>query len=263
MGLGGVRYGTMEHEAYHEMYQLEATHWWYRGMRRITEKVLNRELPTYRNMRILDAGCGVGGNLTALATFGKTYGVDYSPLALAYANESHRGRLSQATVCTLPYADDAFDLVISFDVICCREVSNDIAALAEFSRVLRPGGYVLVRVPALPILRGPHDIVVHGVRRYTIPELRDKLQSVGFIPIQLTYLNSFLMPLILLLRQIQNIGVSLGAMPHSDVKAAPGLINTLLVDILSLEAWWVGTAHQFPTGVSALCLAKKLGSSTT
>jgi ubiquinone/menaquinone biosynthesis C-methylase UbiE len=251
----------MEREAYEELYCLEPDHWWYRGMRRITDQILTRIPVGQKRWRILDAGCGVGGNLTAFSPLGQTFGVDYSRLALTYANETHPGKLSQATVEALPYADHSFDLVTSFDVLCCREVEDDSRALAELARVLHPGGYVLVRVPAFTMLRGPHDLVVHGVRRYTAAELRRKMVRVGLTPVRLTYLNSFLMPLIFLFRQIQNIRVSWGAVPRSDVRATPRLINDLLLNILKLEASWIGQGHHFFAGVSVLCLALKPESS--
>src|SRR5262245_27093353 len=99
----------MEPQAYNELYQLEPTHWWYQGMRQITERMLKPLLQETRRLKILDAGCGAGGNLSALAHFGDMMGLDYSPLALAYAGEQHAGRLARATIEALPYADNSFD----------------------------------------------------------------------------------------------------------------------------------------------------------
>ena len=247
----------MEREAYEELYCLEPSHWWYCGMRQITDRILSSILMRQRKLRILDAGCGVGGNLTAFSTYGQAFGLDYSPLALAYAKETHSGKLVQATVEGLPYADNSFDLVTSFDVLCCREVEDDVRALAEFTRVLRTGGYVLARLPALSILRGPHDTIVHGVRRYTTSELRQMVLQVGLIPVRLTYLNSLLMPLIFVIRQIQNLWARFGAPPRSDVRATPQAINAVLLNILRFEAGWIGKGRHFPAGVSVLCLALK------
>ncbi len=143
----------MEAEAYDELYAQEADHWWYGGMRHITERLL---APVVKEtLHILDAGCGTGGNLSALARFGCPVGMDYSPLALAYATKAHAGRVARATIEALPYADNSFDLVTSFDVLYCREVEDDAKAVRELARVTRPGGHVLVRVPALRALRAP------------------------------------------------------------------------------------------------------------
>jgi len=253
----------MESNAYHELSLLEPDHWWYRGMRHITHQVLNSLGDQHHSLRILDAGCGVGGNLNALGYLGRVYGIDYSVLALDYARRSHAGKITRATVEALPYGDGVFDLVTSFDVLYCWEVKNDIQALAEFARVLCPGGYALVRVPALPALRGPHDSVVHGIRRYTAVELRQKLECVGLQPLRLTYLNSLLLPLIFVIRQLQSLVVRMGATPHSDVQPASPTLNRLLYKVLALEAWWISRGHQFPLGVSLLCLAiKPIGHNT-
>jgi SAM-dependent methyltransferase len=247
----------MEAQAYDELRDLEPGHWWCRGMRLITERLLTRHLGRPRDLQILDAGCGAGGNLSALAVFGSVQGLDYAIRVLRYANQAHRGRLAQASVEQLPYRSDSFDLVTSFDVLYCREVGSDQRALAELARVIRPGGHLLIRLPALPILRGPHDAVVHGVRRYTASELRRKVTGAGLVPVRLTYLNSVLMPLIFLIRQAQNVWMRFGAVPHSDVKATARPINALLCNLLRLESFWIGTGHDFRVGVSVLCLAAK------
>jgi SAM-dependent methyltransferase len=247
----------MQPEAYDELHALEPTHWWYRGMRDITERLLTASLPRQEGLKILDAGCGAGGNLTALARFGKVSGLDYSPLALNYASLDHAGKVARATVEALPYADSHFDLVYSFDVICVREVGDDVNALREFARVTRKGGHVLVRVPALKALRGPHDSVVHGTRRYTVSELRAKMARAGLKPVRATYANSLLMPLIFVIRMIQNLNVSMGGEAASDVNQTSEPANTILTRLLGLEAQWIGAGRSFPAGVSVIVLAEK------
>ncbi len=249
----------MEPQAYDELYRLEPTHWWYQGMRQITEQILQQVIDAKTNLRILDAGCGAGGNLTALARFGCPVGLDYSPLALAYARGEHLGRLARASIEGLPYASDSFDLVTSFDVMVCYEVANDLTALGEFARVTRPGGHVLVRVAALPALRGPHDTVVHAARRYMAREMRAKMEQVGLIPVRTTYANSILMPFIFVARRLQTLGIRLGSTPKSDVNQTPTLLNSLLMSLLNLEARWLGHGHSFPAGVSLFALATKPG----
>ena len=244
----------MEPEAYEELHRLEADHWWYRGMRAIALRLLADHLPRRDDLRILDAGCGVGGNLLALQRFGHASGIDYSPLALAYASAALPGNVARATVEGLPYANDSFDLVTSFDVLYCREVASDLQALAEFARVLRPGGHLLIRLPALAALRGAHDALVHGIRRYSAEDLARKIWKVGMKPNRLTYANSLLLPLIFIIRRAQIIARSA---PRSDVQPLPRPLNALLARILALEAAWIGSGHHFVAGVSIICLAAK------
>ena len=247
----------MEAEAYEELQRLETDHWWYRGMRAIVNRILMRIYDSPVPLKILDAGCGTGGNLTALARYGTPTGIDYSRLALSYAAQYHRARIGRASVVALPFAHSTFDLVTSFDVIYAREVPDDTTAIAEFARVTRPGGRVLIRVPALPALRGPHDDFVHGIRRYTTGEMRSKLLECGLAIERITYANSVLLPLVFVSRQIEARQAQLGATGASDVGKTSGLLDRLLEAILVLESWWIGMGGSFPAGVSLIAVARK------
>lgn len=243
----------MEPIAYDEMYQLEETHWWYQGMRHITSGLLTPVLNNHRNFLILDAGCGTGFNIQVLERFGHTLGVDYSPIALRYASKRGSKNLVQADVTCLPYGDNIFDLVTSLDVLYAEEVDNDVAALSEFARIVRSDGYVLIRVPALPSLRGSHDTLVHGVRRYTATELTQKFLTAGLRPLRITYSNTILLPFVFLTRLLQ-----LREVGKSDVTPTPKLMNTFLFNILKLESYWINQLQKsLPLGVSLFGLAKK------
>ncbi len=247
----------MEPEAYQEMALLEGVHGWYAGMRAITSRLLAAYLGERTDLRILDAGCGTGANLAALAGYGRVVGFDYSPLALDYASHDHPGGVARASIVATPYADNTFDLVTSFDVIYAREVNDDQAAIRELARVLRPGGWLLVRVPALPILRGPHDTVVHGIRRYTAARLESMILAAGLIPVRLTYANSLLLPLALASRTAQNLAVMLGAKLASEVGGLQGAMSHIMRAALGAEARWIGGGRNLPVGVSLFALARK------
>jgi SAM-dependent methyltransferase len=247
----------MEPEAYEELDQLEATHWWYEGMRRITAGLIERYIGNARQITILDAGCGAGGNLTAFARWGCAYGIDYSPLALQFAHQRHPDSTARASVEHLPFADATFDLVTSFDVLYHRGVQDDQKAFREFARVTRPGGWVLVRLPALEALRGTHDIVVHGARRYTANLLAERLRDAGLQPKQITYANTLLLPAIFAARKIEQVRAQDANKLTSDTKAPSSLVNTLLTQLMTLEARWIGGGHRFPAGVSVIGIAQK------
>ncbi len=253
----------MEPQAYEELHRLEGDHWWYRGMRQITDRLLREALGETSGLSILDTGCGTGGNLAALAGRGRVCGFDSSPQALAYACQNHRDTLARASVEAIPYPANTFDLVTSFDVIYSSGIQDDVRALAEMARVTRPGGHVFVRVPALPALRGPHDAVVHGVRRYTAREMRHKLEAAGLIVQRLTYANSLLLPPVFVARRLQSLFARQDEHPPSDVRPTPALLNRLLAGVLALEAGWIGGGRSFPAGVSLIALATKPGQRTT
>lgn len=247
----------MEAEAYHEMAALEAKHWWYAGMRSITAGLIEREIGEHHDLRILDAGCGTGANLSALSAYGRAWGLDYSPLALQYASKTHGQSLIRGSVDALPYPAEHFDMVTSFDVLVSYEVRDDVGAIREMARVTRHGGFVLLRLAALPALRGPHDTVVHGIRRYTAQSLRTKLEAAGLSVRRLTYANSLMMPLALVTRSFQNLAVALGAKPQSDVGNSESAAAGILKKLLEAEGRWIASGRDLPPGVSIFALGQK------
>jgi SAM-dependent methyltransferase len=239
----------VELSEYHNIARLEDAHWWYAGMRSIARALLRR-LPLPPTARVLDAGCGVGGGLKWLAEFGRTWGVDHHPIAVAYAARVSR-RVSRASVQALPYPSATFDLVTSFDVIYHLDVLDDVAALSEFRRVLKPGGWLMARVPAHDWLRGAHDRQVHTRRRYTAGELRDKLTGAGLVVRRLTPVGALLLPPALA-RRLRRADQQ----PRSDVSLPHPLFNRLLTTLLAAESTWL-TVADLPIGLSLLALAHK------
>ena len=243
----------MEPGEYDTLARLEGQHWWYVGMRRIAVKLL-RSLSLRSPIKILDAGCGVGGGLKWLASFGATTGIDLNPSAVRYAARVS-GRVAQSSIQSLPFPAEVFDLVTSFEVLYHLAVSNDEAALCECARVLKPGGWMLVRVPAYDWLRGAHDIQVHTRHRYAGRELRQKMERAGLIVCRLTHVGLALLPVAILRRSIQSIQPVNEA--HTDVTMPPAIFNKLLMIMLSAEGAWL-RHFDFPFGLSLLALARKL-----
>ena len=241
----------MEAGEYTAMYRVEDRHWWYLGMRRTTQvlldRYLGRQIPS-----ILDAGCGTGANLVLLGQYGTAAGIDIEPAALAMCQQRHLARLAQGTVTALPFASAMFDLVTSFEVLYHLAVSDDTAALREFWRVLKPGGWLLLRVPAHDWLRGRHDAAVHTRHRYSMGEVGRKVQGAGFRIVRLNYANCLLFPLAVAKRMAERV---LPPGEGSDVGAPPPG-NSALAAILSAEAAWLRRCP-LPWGLSVLCLARK------
>jgi SAM-dependent methyltransferase len=262
----------MNLDEYARMYAAEDTHWWYVGMRQATLGLLNGYvaadpgletrflqengfLGAGTRLRILDAGCGTGGLLPHLAAQGWAAGVDLSSTALGFARQRGLTPLAQASVETLPFASATFDVVTCMDVLYHLQVHEDVAALREFHRVLRPGGWLLVKVPALETLRGQHDRTVHTRHRYTVAELREKLVAARFRVERATYANTLLLPLAAAKRAAEHL-LPIAAEGSSDVTQEPGWLNAVLTRILSIEAHLVQHID-LPVGVSAIALAQR------
>ena len=230
----------MRPEAYEEMRALEERHWWFRGRRRLLRALLGR---VGAGGRLLDAGCGTGGNL---AFFGPGVGVD--PAAEAVAACRARGLdVVQAGLEALPFADAAFDVVLATDVL--EHVEDDVAALRELRRVAAPGAVLLVTVPAHPRLWSAHDVALHHRRRYRRDELLARLCSAGWEPVVVTWWNAVLLPLVAAARVRRSGG-------GTDHDRTPRWADGLLELPLAAEAWLVHQGVDLPFGVSLAVAAQ-------
>lgn len=191
---------------------------------------------------------------TSLSGLGCVSGADISANALGFCKARGLSTLTNASVDRLPFATASFDLVTSFDVIYERSVPNDLDAVKEFSRLLTPGGFLLLRVPAYDWLRGHHDKVVHTARRYTVGRVAELLQETGLVIRVLSYANTFLFPLALIKRLSEKFRPSHPV--RSDLTLSPGAFNTIFTAILSWEAPLVARSC-LPYGLSVIALAEK------
>lgn len=230
--------------------ELEERHWWFVARRRIVLGVLERHLGRKRDLEILDAGCGGGATLWSLRRYGRARGMELSEEAVRYARERDR-EVVPGSIERLPFAAGEFDLALALDVV--EHVPDDLRALEELRRVLRPGGSLLVTVPALRMLWSAHDVANGHYRRYTLGELRRRLEAAGFEVVTATYFNTLLLPLILAIRGLQRLRLREAA---SDVSELPAPLNSLLAHIFGMEAPLAGRGA-LPVGVSALCVARK------
>lgn len=244
----------MEPSEYHTMFTVETQHWWYVGMQQITTTLLRRCYPRRTDLRILDAGCGTGSIMQALAPFGVVTGCDVSPLALQLCRQRGLTRLYQGDVLRLPFANGRFDLITSFDVLYHQQVGSVPATLAEFHRVLKPGGRLFLRLPAYNWLRGHHDAVIHTARRFTAAGLQHALAAGQFQVEKLSYANTLLFPLALAKRLAERLRPPDGA--ASDVTLNPAWQDRLFARFLFAEARWL-TRRTLPFGLTVLAIARK------
>jgi SAM-dependent methyltransferase len=242
----------MEIASYAAEAAIEADHWWFVGRRRLFSDIVEGlSLPP--DPAILDVGTGTGANLRLLRDLGfkRVTGVDFSPEAIRFCAEKGLGEVRSGDVCALPCTDRQFDLVFATDII--EHVDDDIAALREIRRVLKPGGCVLLTVPAFPMLWGLQDEVSHHKRRYRLRELLGRLRRAGLSPQRYFYFNYLLFLPILAARRLMRL---LRIRLASEGEVNTEWLNRMLTVLFGLD---VRTAPWLrpPVGVSALVVATR------
>lgn len=231
----------------------ERDHFWFRGFRRFMEPLI-ADVAGGRRIDMLDCGCGTGHNLAMLRRYGRAYGIDLTWAGLQYARRRGEKKVARATVGALPMPDARFDLVTSFDVLYGLPDDVERAAIAEMVRVLKPGGWVIVNVAALPWLRGNHSVLGGELRRYRRAELRGKLQAAGLRVTRSSYTNFAIFPVVAAVRAKQRLSGHMESDAEISVPAAP--VNNALSALLALEAVALRFVNM-PIGSSVMAVAQK------
>jgi len=249
----------LERSYYHQYFFFEQDNWWFVSRRRILLALLRRTLPVREGLRILDAGCGTGINLEYLSEFGDVTGVDFADEAIEFCRRRGHDAVRQADLTHLDgWPDGEWDLVTALDVV--EHIEDDGAVVRELVRVTRPGGYLLITVPAFPALWSDHDVVNHHKRRYRAHELRALVEGNGCELVRFTYMNSLLFPIAWLVRTWQQARRKLlGAtdrVPHTDFVDYHPVVNAMLQAAFTSETPLVTTVG-LPFGLSLVCLARK------
>jgi len=247
----------MHPQIYEDIYRAELIHWWFCGRRNIVTSLLRRFASKSRPLRVADVGCGMGANLETLGEFGWVVGLDSSATALGFSRQRGFPRLLAAALPSLPFPDAKFDIVCALDVI--EHIDDDTAAVRELWRVCKPGGLLVVTVPAYEWLWSEHDDVNEHQRRYTRPLLRKRLTLPGGEVVRLSYMNTLFALPVMLFRLARRFGGKKKSTPDdlkSDVFPLPRLLNTILAFLFSLEAVWLRYAC-LPFGISLICILRK------
>jgi SAM-dependent methyltransferase len=174
---------------------------------------------------------------------------------LQYARSMGIPNLAQADIQALPYKHEAFDCVVSMDVVVHLPRGNEAKPMREFHRVLAPGGLLVLRVSALDILRSHHSIHAMERQRFTRSRLLALAAECGFRTLRISYANSLLLPVALF--KFRVIEPLLGGEPQSGVTPVSGWLDQLLHAPLALEAGLLASGVNLPLGQSLILLAEK------
>jgi len=242
----------MENKIFQKMLKLESSHWWFVARRKIIQKAINNlDLP--RNIRILDAGCGNGDNLSLLSTFGDLVAFEKNEYALKTAKSKKIGEIYKAELPDkLPNTVKTnFDLIVLLDVL--EHIDDDSKSLTTVRKLMNNKGIILITVPAFQWLWSEHDVIHHHKRRYSKSELREKLDSSGFRIKYISYFNTLLFPFAL----VERIGQKIFSPSNPEILELPNnKINFLLEKIFSLETIFMNKIS-LPFGLSLVAIAEK------
>lgn len=241
----------MRSDLYAQMYHQEEHYWWYISRRNLVKQLL----PSGRRLQILDIGCGTGKLLEELQDYGQAFGIDFNSRAIKFCRQR---RLK------LVYRDKFPSLRSSlrrktFDVITCLDVlehiDDDTAALRTITKLLRPGGRLIMTVPAYPWLFSYWDEISGHYRRYSRPHLLQVLKKAGLQPVKISHLYSFLMPIAIPFRYLRHL-LFKHKTPPSDFITLHPLVNNFLFSLATFEQFLL-RYFNFPFGLSLVCIAEK------
>ena len=239
----------MERIVYDRMAELDQLHWWYRARREEIAALIERAARPPACARILEVGCGTGHNLPMLARFGTVDAIEIDPDARALAEQRLGRPVAGARLPDLPgIPERAYDLVGAFDVV--EHVDDDGAAVAALARRLKPGGKLVLTVPAHQWMWSAHDVVNHHKRRYSKRGFRRLLEGAPLRIEALGYLNSLLFPLAVGARMAGRMT----GRDDADDKLPPKPVNWAFEKVFGLERYLVARLP-LPPGLSLFAVA--------
>ena len=256
----------MQTAEFEKMRALGGTHWWFLGRKHLLRALLRssiesdgapssgrdfKSLPNDGIPLILDAGCGTGVAEDILSDLGHVVGIDIAPKALAGRSPTCPESLCVASVNAAPFPDETFDLVVALDII--EHIEDDGAVLRELYRICRPGGRLMITVPAYQWLHSAHDEALGHYRRYSARRIRRLMRDAGFRLGKLSYCVTAPFPAAVAFRLLRRL---LGNREGSDLFEVPRALNSILTGIMRVEAAFLRRMN-LPFGLSIVAIGEK------
>lgn len=235
-------------------HQIAKTHWWLLKRRELIVEWL-AQVP--KDAAILDIGCSSGVLLTDLKNKGyrNLHGIDVSESAIALAREYGHEAVQVMDGSNITFNPGTFDVIIASD--CLEHIEQDTLALDSWCKILKPGGTLILFVPAYMFLWSAHDVENHHCRRYTSKQLVSRIKTAGFNVRRKGFWNFFLFPGIALLRFYEWL-FSGKSERVSDLYQPPALINNTLARLMHVENRLLRYIN-LPIGISTFVVAQKPG----
>lgn len=240
----------MDRIVYDRMAEHDSTHWWYVARRDILADYIDRYVKPPKDARILEIGCGTGHNLPMLGVFGTVDAIEIDPAAAGIAAQRLGKPVGSSPLPELTgVAEGQYDLIAVLDVI--EHIDDDVAALQAMAKRLKPGGKILIAVPAHQWMWSAHDVVNHHKRRYSKATLTDALRKAGLGWSKLRWFNSLLFPAAVAAR----VAGKLTGKDDSDDSPPAKPLNWAFEKIFSLERHLLGRVP-LPPGLSLIVVAE-------
>ena len=240
----------MERVIYDRIRTLEGSHWWFTGRRAILKGLIG-DLKLPSKARIVEVGCGGGGNIEMLRQFGEVSAVEPDAPSRDYVSQ-RLGLAVQPGLLPdgLPFGPGGFDAVCAFDVV--EHVDDDAGAVKGLVTLLDPGGYLVITVPAYGWMWSHHDVQHHHKRRYRRAQMEALVTDAGLDIVRASYFNAILFPAAAIVRLAKRLIGNTSA----DDAMPPRSINALLSQVFSAEAGWL-RKRPLPFGLSIIVIGRR------